>query len=307
MGRVWRLWLLQAPPTPPTAPCSCWTTCPSSWPTLKSELCGGAQSLEALLRQDLNPLSFPTPMYARRRVRLDPTNKNGRLLAGARCLMHLSPEGRLLPVAVELQQSPNSEPQASVDWGGVLVVDKGGEYVATWGVRGHVFYAGCWSGCLGGVMFLLDAAIAAAWPSMIPASCLFSRPPFAPGHHQAGWGGVVDAGQDVCGLQRQRSAPGELGRTTCVYCVRPHPPHLAPPTHDQTMRAQVISHWTRTHAVVEPFIISTRRCLSAMHPIGLMLQKHFLYTLQINAVARGDLIKECGIVESAFTCVPCLC
>jgi hypothetical protein len=30
---------------------------------------------------------------------------------------------------------------------------------------------------------------------------------------------------------------------------------------------QFVSHWLRTHAVMEPFLISLRRNLSAMHPV----------------------------------------
>ena len=32
---------------------------------------------------------------------------------------------------------------------------------------------------------------------------------------------------------------------------------------------QVVSHWLRTHACQEPYILATDRCLSTMHPVRL--------------------------------------
>lgn len=64
---------------------------------------------------------------------------------------------------------------------------------------------------------------------------------------------------------------------------------------------QVVSHWLRTHAVVEAFIIASRRQLSLAHPINRLLQKHTTYTLQINSLARVALVNAGGIIERAFT------
>ncbi|XP_043723505.1 linoleate 9S-lipoxygenase A-like [Telopea speciosissima] len=63
---------------------------------------------------------------------------------------------------------------------------------------------------------------------------------------------------------------------------------------------QLISHWLKTHAVVEPFIIGTRRQLSVMHPIHKLLDPHFKDTMHINALARSILINSGGILEKTM-------
>ncbi|KAK2648964.1 hypothetical protein Ddye_016453 [Dipteronia dyeriana] len=63
---------------------------------------------------------------------------------------------------------------------------------------------------------------------------------------------------------------------------------------------QLISHWLHTHAVVEPFIIATRRQLSVMHPIHLLLDPHFKDTMHINALYRRILINSGGILEKTL-------
>ncbi|KAJ1427870.1 PLAT/LH2 domain [Sesbania bispinosa] len=60
---------------------------------------------------------------------------------------------------------------------------------------------------------------------------------------------------------------------------------------------QLISHWLYTHAVVEPFIIATKRRLSVMHPIHQILNHHLKDTMHINALARLILINSGGILE----------
>ncbi|KAK9141308.1 hypothetical protein Scep_010989 [Stephania cephalantha] len=60
---------------------------------------------------------------------------------------------------------------------------------------------------------------------------------------------------------------------------------------------QLVSHWLHTHAVVEPFIIATRRQLSAMHPIHKLLEPHFKDTMHINALARTVIISAGGLLE----------
>ncbi|XP_048140600.1 linoleate 13S-lipoxygenase 2-1, chloroplastic-like [Rhodamnia argentea] len=64
---------------------------------------------------------------------------------------------------------------------------------------------------------------------------------------------------------------------------------------------QLVSHWLRTHCATEPYIIATNRQLSEMHPIYKLLHPHFRYTMEINALARGNLINGDGIIESTFS------
>ncbi|GAB2293257.1 hypothetical protein Dimus_027462 [Dionaea muscipula] len=64
---------------------------------------------------------------------------------------------------------------------------------------------------------------------------------------------------------------------------------------------QLVNHWLRTHAVLEPFILAAHRHLSAMHPIYKLLDPHMRYTLQINCLARQSLINGDGVIESSFT------
>ncbi|KAK7285681.1 hypothetical protein RJT34_20459 [Clitoria ternatea] len=64
---------------------------------------------------------------------------------------------------------------------------------------------------------------------------------------------------------------------------------------------QLVNHWLRTHACMEPFILSAHRQLSAMHPIFKLLDPHMRYTLDINALARQKLINADGIIEFCFT------
>ncbi|CAH8334563.1 unnamed protein product [Eruca vesicaria subsp. sativa] len=64
---------------------------------------------------------------------------------------------------------------------------------------------------------------------------------------------------------------------------------------------QLVNHWLRTHACLEPFILAAHRQLSALHPIYKLLEPHMRYTLEINAVARQTLISADGVIESCFT------
>ncbi|KAL5579580.1 hypothetical protein UlMin_012022 [Ulmus minor] len=64
---------------------------------------------------------------------------------------------------------------------------------------------------------------------------------------------------------------------------------------------QLVNHWLRTHACTEPFILSAHRQLSAMHPIFKLLDPHMRYTLEINALARQNLINADGVIEACFT------
>ncbi|KAB2634664.1 lipoxygenase 6 [Pyrus ussuriensis x Pyrus communis] len=64
---------------------------------------------------------------------------------------------------------------------------------------------------------------------------------------------------------------------------------------------QLVNHWLRTHASVEPYIIATHRQLSSMHPIYKLLHPHMRYTFEINALARQSLINGGGIIEASFS------
>ncbi|PPS13785.1 hypothetical protein GOBAR_AA06747 [Gossypium barbadense] len=68
---------------------------------------------------------------------------------------------------------------------------------------------------------------------------------------------------------------------------------------------ELIQHWLRTHACMEPFIIAARRHLSVMHPIHKLLHPHMRYTMDINARARELLINADGIIESLFSTKEC--
>ena len=57
----------------------------------------------------------------------------------------------------------------------------------------------------------------------------------------------------------------------------------------------------RTHACTEPYIIATRRQLSAAHPVYALLHPHFKYTMPINRNARQKLINAGGVIESSFS------
>ncbi|KAK4283368.1 hypothetical protein QN277_000323 [Acacia crassicarpa] len=61
---------------------------------------------------------------------------------------------------------------------------------------------------------------------------------------------------------------------------------------------QLISHWLRTHATIEPFVIATNRQLSVLHPVHKLLLPHFRDTMNINAFARQILINGGGILET---------
>nr|AAF60270.1 lipoxygenase 1 [Arachis hypogaea] len=62
----------------------------------------------------------------------------------------------------------------------------------------------------------------------------------------------------------------------------------------------LMSHWLNTHAVIEPFVIATNRQLSVIHPIYKLLSPHYRDTMNINALARQNLINSDGIIERTF-------
>uniref|UniRef100_A0A0D6QVF8 Lipoxygenase n=1 Tax=Araucaria cunninghamii TaxID=56994 RepID=A0A0D6QVF8_ARACU len=62
---------------------------------------------------------------------------------------------------------------------------------------------------------------------------------------------------------------------------------------------ELISHWLKTHASTEPYIIAANRQLSVMHPVYKLLSPHFVDTLNINALSRQILINAGGILENS--------
>ncbi|KAK4790276.1 hypothetical protein SAY86_017580 [Trapa natans] len=64
---------------------------------------------------------------------------------------------------------------------------------------------------------------------------------------------------------------------------------------------QLVNHWLKTHAAMEPFILAAHRQMSTMHPIYKLLDPHMRYTLEINAIARQNLINADGVIENCFT------
>ncbi|KAL3835670.1 hypothetical protein ACJIZ3_010406 [Penstemon smallii] len=64
---------------------------------------------------------------------------------------------------------------------------------------------------------------------------------------------------------------------------------------------QLVNHWLKTHACMEPYIIATHRQLSSMHPVYKLLHPHMRYTMEINALARQSLINGGGIIEACFS------
>lgn len=67
-----------------------------------------------------------------------------------------------------------------------------------------------------------------------------------------------------------------------------------------TAYQHLCSHWLKTHACMEPFIIAARRHLSAMHPINMFLSPHFKDTMNANVAARETFLNSGGRIERCF-------
>ncbi|ATB36877.1 Arachidonate 15-lipoxygenase precursor [Cystobacter fuscus] len=53
---------------------------------------------------------------------------------------------------------------------------------------------------------------------------------------------------------------------------------------------ELISHLGRTHLLIGPMVIATRRCLPDEHPVSTLLRPHFEGTLNINDMAQSTLV-----------------
>ncbi|VAI26370.1 unnamed protein product [Triticum turgidum subsp. durum] len=96
---------------------------------------------------------------------------------------------------------------------------------------------------------------------------------------------------------RQVFTPGCDGSVTGSWLWQLAKAHVL--AHDAGVH-QLVSHWLRTHACTEPYIIAANRQLSQMHPIYRLLHPHFRFTMEINAQARAMLINADGIIEGSF-------
>ncbi|KAI5063074.1 hypothetical protein GOP47_0021621 [Adiantum capillus-veneris] len=67
-----------------------------------------------------------------------------------------------------------------------------------------------------------------------------------------------------------------------------------------TCHQHLCSHWIKTHAGMEPFIIATRRNLSAIHPAAKFLSPHFKDTMGTNQAARAAFLNGGGCIEKSF-------
>ena len=64
---------------------------------------------------------------------------------------------------------------------------------------------------------------------------------------------------------------------------------------------ELISHLGRTHLLIEPFAIATRRQLAANHPLGILLRPHFEGTMFINNSAIKGLVNKGGTVDKVLS------
>lgn len=70
---------------------------------------------------------------------------------------------------------------------------------------------------------------------------------------------------------------------------------------NDTAYQHLCSHWLRTHASMEPFIIATHRQLSVLHPLYVLLFPHFKDTMSANSAARESFLNSNGPIEKGFT------
>lgn len=91
------------------------------------------------------------------------------------------------------------------------------------------------------------------------------------------------------------------GRSACVLKPTDGPSWLVARTAvmvaDSNMSA-IYFHHAKTHMVVEPIIVSTRRQLAPSHPVRVLLEPHFAGTLAINHTGQLTVFAPGGLIES---------
>ena len=60
---------------------------------------------------------------------------------------------------------------------------------------------------------------------------------------------------------------------------------------------EMVGHLGETHMVVERFVIAAARQLSSRHPVMVLLKPHFAFTLEINDIARKQLLAKGGPID----------
>ncbi|KAF3772425.1 Linoleate 9S-lipoxygenase 1 [Nymphaea thermarum] len=101
----------------------------------------------------------------------------------------------------------------------------------------------------------------------------------------------------------------ELGTLEPVAIELTRPPSSTKPQWKQAFEFTLPTFFDQ--ATVEASVLTGLRCnqsnrqLSAMHPIYRLLHPHFRYTMEINALARQDLINADGIIEKCFSPLKC--
>mmetsp|Transcript_14035 Transcript_14035/g.27987 ORF Transcript_14035/g.27987 Transcript_14035/m.27987 type:complete len:839 (-) Transcript_14035:73-2589(-) len=63
---------------------------------------------------------------------------------------------------------------------------------------------------------------------------------------------------------------------------------------------EVVTHFGRTHLVMEPFMMATKIAFHETHPIRKLLEPHFEGTLHINQGAVDSLISVGGVIDKIF-------
>ena len=66
------------------------------------------------------------------------------------------------------------------------------------------------------------------------------------------------------------------------------------------MTHELAWHLTSSHLIPETIYVAARRNLAAIHPLLLLLQQHFWFTLVVNFAARTVLVNEDGMIPKMF-------